>query len=529
MRDFQLPSRSTVHATRGMAATSQPLATLAAVDTLRRGGNAVDAAVAAAAVLAVVEPQSTAVGGDVFALISKRGSPEVIGLNGSGRAPGGLTAQYLLDQGHNQMPSVGAHTVTIPGAVDAWARLIADHGKLTLAQVLQPAIEHAEHGYAVSPRIAWDWHRASDKLKADSGAAEIYLPNGAAPKVGQVVRLPQLAKTLRAIAREGRDGFYRGAVAQSMVSYLKSRGGVHELGDFAANEPEYVTPIRTTYRGHEVVQIPPNGQGITVLLMLNILQGFELKRFEPAGPDRMHLEAEASRLAFHMRDTLIADPRHAAVPIEAILSEDYAARLRGRIDLRRAMGPQGVSQVPAHPDTVYLSVVDGERNLVSFINSTFSSFGSGLVDPATGVNFQNRGWGFRLEPGHPNCVAPGKRPMHTIIPGMVVKDGRAVAAYGVMGGQFQPVGHSHVLTNIIDFGMDPQAAIDSPRGFAYGPAYELERGIDEATARELAARGHVVAPTPTPFGGGQMIWVDHAAGTLTGGSDPRKDGCALGY
>jgi len=529
MRDFHAPGRSTAHSTRGMAACSQPLATLAALDILRQGGNAIDAAVAAAAVLCVVEPQSTAIGGDMFALVSKGGSDQVIGINGSGRAPKKLTAQYLMDLGHNQMPSSGVHTVTVPGAIDGWARLIADHGKLSLAQVLAPAIDHAEHGYAVSPRIAWDWFRMTDKLKGDSGAASIYLPNGKSPEVGDVMRLPALAKTLKKIATEGRDGFYRGEAAANMVSYLKSRGGTHELEDFAANEPEYVTPIRTTYRGHTVCQIPPNGQGITVLLLLNILAGFDLKGMDPLGPDRMHLEAEATRLAFRMRDELVADPRQEKVPVEAILSERYAAKLRGKIDMKRAMGQRGVSDFPAHPDTVYLSVVDSERNLVSFINSTFSAFGSGLADPATGVNFQNRGWGFRLQPGHPNCVAPGKRPMHTIIPGMVLKDGRGVAAYGVMGGQFQPVGHSHVLTNIIDFGMDPQAAIDCPRGFAYNATYELERGIPEATATALAARGHEISRPEGPHGGGQMIWVDHEKGTLTGGSDPRKDGCAVGY
>jgi len=529
MRDFHAPGRSTVHSTRGMAACSQPLATLAAIEILRKGGNAIDAAVAAAAVLCVVEPQSTAIGGDMFALVSKKGGGEVIGLNGSGRAPGNLTAQYLLDLGHNQMPSVGAHAVTVPGAIDGWARLIADHGTMTLAQVLEPAIDYAENGYVVSPRIASDWFRMTDKLKGDAGATAVYLPNGAAPQVGDVMRLPALAKTLKTVARHGRDGFYRGEVAEKMVSYLKSRGGVHELEDFANNAPDYVTPIRTNYRGHTVCQIPPNGQGITVLLLLNILAGFDLARMDPHGPDRYHLEAEATRLAFRMRDELVADPKHEKVPVEAILAEPYAAKMRARIDMKRAMGPQGASDFPAHPDTVYLSVVDAERNTVSFINSTFSAFGSGLADPATGVNFQNRGWGFRLQPGHPNCVAPGKRPLHTIIPGMVLKDGRAVAAYGVMGGQFQPVGHSHVLTNIIDFGMDPQAAIDSPRAFAYGPGYDLEGGISEATAKELAARGHQVNRPDSPHGGGQMIWVDHAKGTLTGGSDPRKDGLALGY
>jgi gamma-glutamyltranspeptidase / glutathione hydrolase len=364
--------------------------------------------------------------------------------------------------------------------------------------------------------------------RSDAGRA-YYLPSGTAPVAGQRVRLPALARTLRRIAEQGRDAFYEGELAERMVAFLQSQGGLHTVDDFATAGGAFVTPIRTSYRGLEVFECPPNGQGVIALQMLNILEGLELAGLDPDGPERLHLEAEATRLAMRDRDACLADPAEVEVPLARLLDKGYAGQLRALIDPERALpvlpAPLGVP----HADTVYLTVVDRERNVVSFINSLFEAFGSGLVCPATGVLFHNRGKSFSLEERHPNVIAPGKRPMHTIIPALVQKDGLPVVGFGVMGGHYQPVGQVHVLTNLIDFGQDPQAAIDAPRAFAYGGELQVERGVPAATAETLARLGHRVVPSPKPLGGGQMIVVDHARGVLIGGSDPRKDGIALGY
>lgn len=531
MRDFQLPGRSTVHCRHGAAATSHPLATTTALDVLKQGGTAADAAVAACAVQCVVEPMSTGIGGDCFVLYWKADGQggRLFGLNGSGRAPSGLTADWLLAQGAARIDLQSVHSVTVPGAVDAWSELLTRFGRLGLKAALAPAIACAADGFALTPRIAWDWMRNEAKLRADLGTARIYMPDNRPPKAGEVLRLPQLAETLRAIAREGRDGFYRGPVADAMVRYLNSLGGTHRPDDFAAHRSEWVEPISTAYRGVEVAQIPPNGQGITTLLMLNILSGFDLASLDPAGVERFHLEIEATRLAFEARDQFVADPAFAEVPVAKLLSPEFAAGLRGEIDRGRAMAPRAKATGAAYRDTVYLTVVDAERNACSFINSLYFQFGSGLTDPATGVLFQNRGAGFRVEPGHPNCVAPGKRPMHTIIPGMALKDGLPWLSYGVMGGGFQPVGQVHVLGNLLDYGMDVQEAIDAPRCFHTEGRVEAERGVRPDVVQGLRAMGHEVAEPQAPWGGGQAILIDRANGTLAAGSDPRKDGCALGY
>jgi gamma-glutamyltranspeptidase/glutathione hydrolase len=364
--------------------------------------------------------------------------------------------------------------------------------------------------------------------RSEAGRAH-YLPQDMAPVAGQKVRLPALAETLRAIARDGRDGFYSGANAEHMVAFLQSQGGLHTVEDFATAAGAFVTPIKSSYRGLEVYECPPNGQGVTTLLMLNILEGLELAGLEPDGALRLHLEAEATRLAMRDRDACVADGAHVDVPVERLLDKGYAAQLRALIDPERALdmlpAPLGV----AHADTVYLTVVDRDRNVVSFINSVFEGFGSGLVCPETGVLFHNRGKGFSLDPAHPNAMAPGKRPLHTIIPALAQKDGLPVIGFGVMGGHYQPVGQTHVLTNVLDFGQDPQAAMDSPRAFAHQGVLQVERGVPRASAEGLAERGHQVVPAEKPLGGGQMIMVDHARGVLIGGSDPRKDGLALGY
>jgi gamma-glutamyltranspeptidase/glutathione hydrolase len=529
MRDFHLPGRSPVHALNGMAATSQPAATLAAVDVLRGGGNAIDAAVAASAVLCVVEPQSTGIGGDCFVLYAPGGGGEVIAYNGSGRAPAAAEAGWFMDNDIDEIDIHSPHAVTIPGAIDAWTRLVADHGTRDMAQLLAPAIGYAENGYVVHPRVAHDWAGCIDKLSTTEASKRIFLPGGRSPRAGEIHHQPELAATLRTIASEGRDGFYEGPVAADMVDFLRGLGGLHTLEDFATAAGEYVTPIQTHYRGLDIYECPPNGQGIVALIMLNLLSGFDLSSLEPLGAERLHLEVEAGRLAFRDRDALIADPSLVEVPVERLLSADYADELRGFISPDRAIGNMPPAGLPSHPDTVYFSIVDRDRNAVSFINSTFHGFGSGLASPQSGVMLQNRGAGFVIEPGHPNCIAPGKRPMHTIIPGMALEGGRAVMPFGVMGGHYQPFGHAHFLSNVVDYGMDVQAALDCPRVFRYGDVLEIERGIPDDVARGLAALGHDVQVTDDPHGGGQAIRIDWESGTLTGGSDPRKDGFALGY
>ncbi len=530
MRNLELPGRSPVHARNGMAATSHPLSTLAAVDMLRAGGNAMDAAVTAVAVQCVVEPQSTGIGGDCFVLYAPAGTGEVVAYNGSGRAPAAAAAEWFAARGIERIERTTPHAVTIPGAVDAWARLIADHGRKTLGEALRPAIAYASDGYPVHSRVRFDWNQNLEILAADANAARIFLADGELPPVGGVHRQPQLAHTLALIGEKGRDAFYRGAVAEDMVSRLNQLGGLHTLDDFAAAGGEYVTPIKTGFRGYDVYECPPNGQGIIALIMLNILSGLDMDGLEPLSAGRLHLEIEAARLAYRDRDEALADPDRAAVPTDATLSDAHAATLRAAIGRDSAMEVLPPSDLPRHSDTVYLCVVDGDGNAVSFINSLFNGFGSGIMSPNTGVMLHNRGCGFVLDAGHPNCIAPGKRPLHTIIPGMLFEKGRAVMPFGVMGGHYQAVGHAHFLTNLLDFGLDIQEAIDLPRVFptADGPV-EVESGVPSAVVAELEKLGHQTVLPGKPIGGGQAIWIDRDRGVLSGGSDPRKDGCALGY
>lgn len=529
MRDFHLPGRSVVHAVNGAAATSHPFATLTAIDVLRAGGNAVDAAVAACAVHCVVEPMMTGVGGDCFVLLQKGGEGSVIGLNGSGRAPAGLTADHLLEQGIDRIELESVHSITVPGAIDAWCRLVGDHGTRGLDELLGPAIRYAEEGFAVAPRTAADWARNAPRLMGDPNATRLYLKSGAAPPAGGVWRSPELAATLKAIGEGGRAAFYEGEIAEDMVGYLQEIGGTHKLDDFSTNASDYVEPISAAYAGRDVIEIPPNGQGIAALMILKILEGFDVAALDPAGADRFHLETEAARLAFAARNRFVADPDHADVPVDFLLSDDLADELRGRISMDRTA--EGAPDIPGppHRDTIYLTVVDRDLNCVSFINSLFHGFGSCIASPNTGVMFQNRGAGFVVKPGHPNCVAPGKRPLHTIIPGMAVRDGGCEVSFGVMGGAYQPVGHAHLLTNIWDYGMDVQEAIDCPRAFHFLGKLTVERGIPDSVRRDLAARGHEIEEIAIPWGGAQAIVIDRENGTLAAGSDPRKDGCALGY
>jgi gamma-glutamyltranspeptidase / glutathione hydrolase len=527
VRDFQAPGRSPVHGLNGAVATSHPLASATALDVLRQGGHAIDAAIAASAVLAVVEPGMTGVGGDSFTLIAPGDGSPVRAYNGSGRAPAGIDVEALRAS-HKAMPQYSVHAVTIPGAVEAWCKLHVDYGRLPLDELLAPAVSYAREGYVVHQRVAYDWLAQVPKLARDPNAAAVMLPGGTAPAAGTVHRQPSLARTLELIGKHGRDGFYTGPVAEDMVEYLRSLGGSHTLGDFAAAEGEDVEPIRTGYGGYDLLECPPNGQGIVPLIMLNILATYDLGSMDPLGAERIHLFIEAAKLAYGDRDTLIGDPRLSAVPVTQMLSEDHALSHSRRIDLNRA-GPTPPLSMPASNDTIYLCVVDRDRNAVSFINSIFENFGSGFLAPRSGVMFHNRGFSFRLDRDHPNVVAPGKRPLHTIIPGMLAKEGRGVMPIGVMGAHFQPFGQCWVLTNMLDYGMDIQAAQDLARPFGYAGEVILERGIPSATAEKLAALGHRVSAAPSPHGGSQAIFIDYENGILSAGSDPRKDGCALAY
>ncbi len=531
MRNLELPGRSVVRSLNGMAATSHGLATLTAVNVLHQGGNAMDAAVAACAVQGVVEPESTGIGGDCFVLYAAKGAAEIVAFNGSGRAPQAATARWYAEQGIEEIERYTPHSVTVPGSIDAWDQLLRDHGTLSLGELLQPAIRFAHDGYAITERVHRDWNSEIETLSHDPATAAVFLPNGAPPALGGIHRQPLLAATLEKIAAEGRDAFYRGEIAEDLVAHLRELGGLHTLEDFAAAGGEYVTSIRGRYKDFDVHECPPNGQGVIALLLLNILAGFDLSGMEAMSAERLHLEIEAARLAYRARDAHVADPAQAEVPVEMLLSEDFAAKLRDEIRLDRASALPPPAPVAVHADTVYISVVDKDRNAVSFINSTFHSFGSGITGPKTGVVLQNRGESFSVDPDHPNCIAPGKRPMHTIIPGMVTQGTRAIMPFGVMGGHYQAAGHARFLTNIHDFGLDVQQAMDLARIFPQPGKEEVdaESGVPAEVLSKLEDMGHRFTAPSKPLGGSQAIQIDWEQGSLAGGSDPRKDGCALGY
>ena len=453
----------------------------------------------------------------------------MVALNGSGRAPAAANVEWFQDQGIAEWDAEGPHVVTVPGAVDAWEMVLRDHGRKGLDELLQPAIRFAEDGCPVHARVAWDWANEAGKLAKDDSTAAVFLPVGKPLREGEIFVQKALAETLRRIAKDGRDGFYTGPVAEDIVEYLRGKGGLHTLDDFAAQRSEYVEPIHTDYRGYRIHECPPNGVGIVTLMMLNMLAGFDVDGEDPLSTARLHRVAEVTRLAYRDRDAFVADPAQVEVPVEMLLSQDYAAEQSALIRPDRMIGNLPAPGFRPHDDTVYLTVVDGDGNACSFINSLFKSFGSGQLAPGSGVMLQNRGLGFVLEPGHPNCIAPGKRPLHTIIPAMLTRNGRAVMPFGVMGGHYQPVGQTWFLTNMLDYGLDIQEALDLPRILAFEGTVDIERGIPEVTAKGLARLGHRVERVEKPHGGGQAIWIDWQRGVLTGGSEPRKDGCALGY
>ena len=530
MRDFQLAGRSPVYATNGMAATSMPAATLTAIDVLRAGGNALDAAVAAVALLGVVEPQSTGIGGDCFCLYKPAGRP-VVAINGSGRAPSAISVEALTRLGVTSLEPESAHCVTVPGALAAWELLLAHHGRKGLDELLRPAIQAAEEGFVVAPRVAFDWAEAAPKLRR-TGAVS-FLRGGAALQPGDLFRQPALAQTFRHVARDGATAFYDGEIAARTVAMLRARGGLHTEADFAAMPAavDFVTPITRRWRGYDVWECPPNGSGLLVLMLLGILEGMPVLD-DPLSPQRLHRHAEAGRLVYRDRDALLCDPTQNFVPMDRLLSDRYLDAMRALIrdDAAMAALPAGgETMLPAHQDTVYVSVVDRDGNACSFINSIFQNFGSGLLVEQDGIMLHNRGFSFSLEPGHPNAIAPNKRPMHTIIPGMLTRDGEAVMPFGVMGGHYQPFGQSWFLSNLLEYGMDIQEALDCPRILPRLGKLQVEHGVSAAARHALAGLGHVLTEPEEPLGGGQAIWIDRDRGILVGGSDPRKDGCALGY
>lgn len=523
--------------TRGMVATSQPLAAQIGAGILSRGGTAADAAVAAAAALSVTEPTSTGIGGDCFVLYFEAATRQIRSLNGSGRAPANLSLEMLQQRGMGrELPPFHALTITVPGACAAWCDLAERFGRMPLADCLAPAIELAERGFPVSPITAYFWAiGASRQLSSALGGQELTL-GGRAPRPGELFRNPGLARTLRRVAQHGPEGFYQGEIAAAIAQAVHTSGGVLDQDDLAAHRSRWESPISTDYRGIQIWECGPNGQGLAALLALNLLQGFDLLRIPPLGVDRMHLILEALRLAFADARWYVADPEFNPPPLEWLLSEEYATSRRAMIDPSRANHSSMPGAMPSHPDTVYLSVVDGEGNACSLINSNYMGFGTGIVPAGWGFSLQNRGLGFSLDRDHPNALAPHKRPYHTIIPAMATRrDGSLYASLGVMGGFMQPQGHVQVLVGLLDDRLDPQQALDRPRVcLTQGtPDSEVavEQGVPAETIAELQGRGHRLSVLGgydrAVFGRGQIILREADSGVLWGGSDPRADGCAV--
>jgi gamma-glutamyltranspeptidase/glutathione hydrolase len=534
-------TRSVVMARNGLIATSQPLASAAGLRVLQEGGNAIDAAVTAAAVLSVVEPTMNGVGGDLFAIVYDAKTKTVRGLNASGRAPAAGTPEEFARRKLDSIPYRGELSVSVPGVVDGWHELLSKHGTIPFERALAPAIGYARDGFAVSEIIAHQWKDAEGALSRDPAAASVFLPGGRAPSTGEVFRNAALAATLERLAQGGRDVFYRGEIARAVAADMTRRGGLITEADLAAHRSDWIEPISTVYRGYQVLELPPNTQGIAALEMLNILEGFDLKALGHNSAAYLHVLVEAKKIAFADRGAWLAD--YESVPPEALkrmLSKDYAAERRREIDPDRAareykpLSIAGRSNpADAHPeargDTIYLTAADRDGNVVSLIQSIYESFGAAIAAGETGFVLHNRGSLFSLRPGHPNRLAPGKRPFHTLVPAMVLRDGRPWLSFGVMGGDMQPQGHVQVLLNLIDFGMNVQEAGEAPRFRHSGNGLALESAISPEARFGLDARGHRLITSIGAFGGFQGILIDPRSGVLMGGSDPRKDGGAIGY
>jgi len=530
--------RSPVYSRRGIVATSQPLATAAGLEILSKGGNAADAAVAAGAALNVTEPTSTGIGGDMFALYFDAKTKQVTALNGSGRSPSALTIERLKNEGllADELPEFHAHTVTVPGTCAGWCDLIEKHGSLTMSEVLAPAIRLADEGFPVSPITSYFWNEGVKRQLSKALNGHELTIDGRAPRAGEIFRNPGLAKTLQIVAEKKADGFYQGPIAEAIVNVIKDAGGCMSLEDLASHVSAWETPISVDYRGLRVYECPPNGQGITALIALNILEGFDLSSMDALSPEKMHLMIEAVRLAFADSRWFVCDPEYSIQPLRELLSKEYAASRRKLIQKYKAVIDRKHGTPVASSNTVYLSVVDEMGNACSFINSNYSGFGTGIVPKSWGFTLQNRGHNFRLDPLHPNVLEPRKRPYHTIIPAMVtrVSDNSLYASYGVMGGFMQPQGHVQVLSALNDAGYDPQSALDLPR-FCIdieekGGKVAIEEGMPAKTILNLKGMGHklykVSGYERSIFGRGQVIMRDPMTGVLCGGSDPRADGYA---
>ena len=535
-------TRSEVIAAHGMAATSQPLATQVALDILQQGGNAIDAAIAANAMLGLVEPTGNGIGGDLFAIVWDAESRKLYGLNASGRSPYSLTLEWFQQQGLESIPSHGPLPVTVPGAVDGWFELHERFGKLPMKQVLAPAIQYAQEGFPVSELIAYYWQRSVPTLEVWAGFKEVYMPGGKAPQKGEIFRNPALARTLQAIADGGRDAFYKGDIARTIDAFMQREGGFLSYRDLAEHTSTWVEPVSTNYRGYEVWELPPNGQGIAALQILNLLEHYDLSKMGFGSADYVHLFVEAKKLVFEDRARWYADPDFNDIPVAELISKEYAARRRELIDLDRAADTfEAGNPALEEGDTIYLTVADADRNMISLIQSNYRGMGTGLSPDGLGFILQDRGELFTLEEGQFNTYEPHKRPFHTIIPAFVTKDGEPHMSFGVMGGATQPQAHAQIIINMVDFGMNLQEAGDAPRILHQGssqPTGEtmldggtvvLETGFPYETIRDLVGRGHAVGWDVGPYGGYQAILLDGDEGVYYGASESRKDGQAAGF
>lgn len=540
----EFATRSEVYAPQAMAATSHPLATQIALDVMRRGGSAVDAAIAANAALGLMEPTGGGIGGDLFALVWDPASGRLHGYNGSGRSPMGLSRAWFDAQGITRIPAFGPLPVTVPGAVDGWFALHERFGRLPMAALLQPSIDYARGGHPVPETIAWQWERSIARFREFPGFLEQFSIDGRAPRRGEFWRNENLARTYARIAAEGRSGFYEGEIPRIVEAHMKAQGGFLAAADFAAHRGEWVEPVSIDYRGVQVWQLPPNGQGLAALQMLKVLEGFAFAADEFGSARHLHLLTEAKKLAFADRARFYADPEFHPAPVDELISEAYADRQRQRIDPARAQAvvAPGIPAALDHGDTVYLTTADASGMMVSLIQSNYRGMGSGMVPPGLGFMLQNRGEQFALQPGHPNEYAPGKRPFHTIIPGFLSRDGQPWVSFGVMGGAMQPQGQVQIVMNLVDFGMNLQEAGDAPRllhegseepvadvaPMQDGGVIQLESGFPQETIRALLRKGHRVESADGRFGGYQAIMRNPQGGWI-GASESRKDGQAAGY
>lgn len=540
MTGLSFTSRSEVIAKNGMACTSQPLATQVALDILKKGGSAIDAAIAADAMMGLVEPTGSGIGGDLFAIIWDAKSQKLYGLNASGRSPKSLTLKYFKDKGIKHIPALGPLPVSVPGCVDGWFELHSKFGKLKMQEILQPAINYAKEGFPLSELIAYYWKRNAERLKEFEGFAEIYMPNGKAPAKGEIFKNPYLANTLELIAKNGRDEFYKGSIAKAIDEYMKRNGGFLSYDDLATHKSEWIEPVSSSYRGYDVWELPPNGQGIATLQILNILEQYDIKSMGFGSAEYMHLFIEAKKLAFEDRARYYADPDFVKVPYSQLISKEYAKERMKLINLNRAANAYDAGQLKTS-NTIYLTVADKDGNMVSLIQSNYRGMGSGMTPTKLGFVLQDRGEMFSLTEGHPNVFEPGKRPFHTIIPGFISKDGKPWVSFGVMGGEMQPQGHAQIVVNLIDFGMNLQEAGDAPRILHEGssePTDErmtdggkvyLESGFDYQEIRKLLLKGHKIGYSLDGYGGYQAIMFDAKNGVYYGASESRKDGQASGF